>query len=404
MEHRMFTRPSREVRLIFVTLAVISFRDGFVYTVLQLYLKSMAFSGSFVGSFMFILGISASALLIPFGMLSDRVDRRKLMALGITFVSGAIAILIISEEPGILLMAACIWGIGNAMYSPCINSLLADKIKPEEMESTYTYQAILNSLLYGMSALMGWIPELMVYAGGYSLSSAYRISMIWLIPLGVTSLIPLARLGGAAPMKQPRKFMLPRNAAILKLTLTQTVIGFGAGLSIPMLSYYMSARFGVESGPVGTLNAAVSFIALPFYFLVPIIAHRMGTIKAITLPQLASIPLLLAMTVSPTFIMAALFFTFRQILMNMSSPLITAFTMKLSKPEERGTVNALTNVAWRVPNSGATQLGGNLFDIGLNIPLYGTSLVYLFYVPLFYYFFRNMDLEEPTPSGLGKGS
>lgn len=396
MEHRMFTRPSREVRLVFVTLAVISFRDGFVYTVLQLYLKSMAFSGSFVGSFMFILGISASALLIPFGMLSDRVDRRKLMALGITFVSGAISILIVSEEPGILLMAACIWGIGNAMYSPCINSLLADKIKPEEMESTYTYQAILNSLLYGMSALMGWIPELMVYAGGYSLSSAYRVSMIWLIPLGVISLIPLARLRGAAPTKQPRKFMLPRNAAILKLTLTQTVIGFGAGLSIPMLSYYMSARFGVESGPVGTLNAAVSFIALPFYFLVPIIAHRMGTIKAITLPQLASIPLLLAMTVSPTFITAAMFFTFRQILMNMSSPLITAFTMKLSKPEERGTVNALTNVAWRVPNSGATQLGGSLFDIGLNLPLYGTSLVYLFYVPLFYCFFRNMDLEEPS--------
>jgi predicted MFS family arabinose efflux permease len=282
---------------------------------------------------------------------------------------------------------------------PCINSILADRIGPEEMESTYTYQALLNSLLYGMSALIGWIPELLVSMGGYELSSAYRISMIWLVPLGIASMIPLTKVSKVAPCQEAKKFKFSKNREVLKLTLTQTVIGFGAGLSIPMLSYYMSARFGVESGPVGTLNATVSFIAIPFYFLVPIIAHKMGTIKAITLPQLASIPLMLAMTISPTFLPAAIFFTFRQILMNMSTPLITAFTMRLAKPEERGTVNAMTNVAWRVPNSGATQMGGYLFDIGLNIPLYGTSLIYLFYVPLFYCFFRNMDRDRPTSSG-----
>jgi predicted MFS family arabinose efflux permease len=142
----------------------------------------------------------------------------------------------------------------------------------------------------------------------------------------------------------------------------------------------------------------VSFIALPFYFLVPMIAHRLGTIKAITLPQLASIPLLLAMTITPSFTVAAIFFTFRQIMMNMSTPLVTAFTMRLAKPEERGTVNAMTNLAFRVPNSVATQIGGYLFDVGINIPLYGTSLVYAFYVPLFYFFFRNMDKEESTHS------
>jgi MFS family permease len=400
MDRILFAKPSREVRLIFVTLSVISFRDGFVYTVLQLYLKSIGYTGSFVGSFMFVLGISASALLIPFGMLSDRVDRRELMALGIAFVSIAISMLIASTELDVLLVAACIWGIGNAMYTPCINSILADKIGPEEMESTYTYQAMLNSLLYGMSALIGWIPELLVSMGGYELSFAYRISMVWLVPLGIASLIPLTKVSRVPPSKETRKFIFSKNRAVLKLTLTQTVIGFGAGLSIPMLSYYMSARFGVESGPIGTLNAVVSFIAIPFYFLVPLIAHRMGTIKAITLPQLASIPLLLAMTVSPTFLPAAAFFTFRQILMNMSSPLITAFTMRLAKPEERGTVNAMTNVAFRVPNSGATQMGGYLFDVGLNIPLYGTSLVYFFYLPLFYSFFRNMDKDEPAPSRL----
>lgn len=399
MERKLLFKPSREVRFIFVTLSVIAFRDGFVYTVLQLYLKSIGYTGSFVGSFMFVLGISASALLIPFGMLSDRMDRRRLMALGIVSVSIAISLLIASTEQNVLLVAACIWGLGNAMYTPCINSILADKISPEEMETTYTYQALLNSLLWGMSALIGWIPEFLVSTGGYELSAAYRISMVWLVPLGIASIIPLAKVSRVAPSQEARRFTLSKNRAVLKLTLTQTVIGFGAGLSIPMLSYWMSASFGVESGPIGTLNAAVSFVAIPFYFLVPLIAHRMGTIRAITLPQLASIPLLLAMTMSPTFVLAAVFFSFRQILMNMSIPLITAFTMRIAKPEERGTVNAMTNVAWRVPNSGATQIGGYMFDVGLNLPLYGTSLVYALYVPLFYHFFRDMDKDEATLSG-----
>jgi len=302
----------------------------------------------------------------------------------------AISLVIASTEMNVLLVAACIWGIGNAMYTPCINSILADKIGPEEMERTYTYQALLNSFFYGTSALVGWIPELLVSVGGYELSSAYRLSMVWLVPLGIASLIPLAKVRKVAPSKETRRFVLSKNRDVLKLTVTQMVIGFGAGLSIPMLSYYMSARFGVESGPIGTLNAAVSFIAIPFYFLVPVIAHRLGTIRAITLPQLVSIPLLLAMTVSPAFVPAAVFFAFRQIFMNMSIPLVTAFTMRIAKPEERGTVNAMTNVAWRVPNSVATQMGGYLFDVGLNIPLYGTSLIYLVYVPLFYAFFRNM--------------
>lgn len=399
LENRLLMRPTREVGLIFVTLSVISFRDGFVYTVLQLYLKSVGYTGAFVGSFMFVLGIAASSLLIPFGMVSDRVDRRKVMALGIAFVSIAISLVIASTEMNTLLVAACIWGIGNAMYTPCINSILADKIGPEEMEHTYTYQALLNSFFYGTSALIGWIPELLVSTGGYELSSAYRLSMVWLVPLGIASLLPLAKVRKVALSKETRRFVLSRNKDVLKLTLTQIVIGFGAGLSIPMLSYYMSARFGVESGPIGTLNAAVSFIAIPFYFLVPAIAHRLGTIKAITLPQLASIPLLLAMAISPSFVPAAVFFTFRQIFMNMSTPLVTAFTMRIAKPEERGTVSAMTGVAWRVPNSVATQTGGYLFDVGLNIPLYGTSLIYLIYIPLFFAFFRNMDKSGTSPIG-----
>ena len=97
--------------------------------------------------------------------------------------------------------------------------------------------------------------------------------------------------------------------------------------------------------------------------------------------------------------MASAFFSFRQILMNTSGPLITTFTMQTAKVEERGTVTAVTAVAWRVPNSMATQVGGYMFDANLDSPLYATSLVYLFYISVFYLLFRFMDKEGDAGRG-----
>jgi MFS family permease len=74
-------------------------------TVLQLHLKSIGYTGAFVGSFMLVLGIRPPH---PFGMISDRMKRRKIMALGIAFVSAAISLVIARTEMNALLLAACI--------------------------------------------------------------------------------------------------------------------------------------------------------------------------------------------------------------------------------------------------------------------------------------------------------
>jgi len=391
--HNLFPSLTRDVKLIFVTISMMAMMDGFIYTVLQLYLKSIGYTGTNLGAFMLVLGIANSALLIPFGVISDRVDRRKIMAAGTTCVASAFTIVLMARDLPVMLLAAGLWGIGTAMYSPCVSSMLADRIRKEEMVTIYTFQAILQNLLFGVSALIGWIPELLVAWTGVGLSEAYRLSMVWLVPVGFGAMIPLTKVGKISPSIRAKR-LVSLSKPVMKLTFTQTIIGFGAGLSIPMLAYYLSSKFLVESGPIGTLNAVVSFVALPFYFFVPVIANRMGTLKAIVLPQLASIPLMLLMTVSPSFLVASVFFTFRQILMNMSSPLITAFTMRISRANERGTVTALTSVAWRVPNSMAAQVGGYMFDVNLDSPLYGTSLIYIIYISIFYFLFRSIDKER----------
>lgn len=384
---------NRDFRLMMMSAAVFAMTDGLTYTILQLYLKSVGFTGTNVGRFVLIQGISAALLLLPFGMISDRVDRRKLVALGIASSSSAVLIVVAAREEPLMMLAASLFGLGSAMYSPSLSALISEKVNDGNLEAAYTFQSVLVQAVYGFSAMIGWIPELLA-GSGYALPDAYRISIIWLVPLGFAAAFPVLRVKNS--WERPREgFRISRNPVIIKVTFTQILIGFGAGLSIPMLSYYLSAKFGVESGPIGTVNSIVSFLAIPFFFLAPSLAHRFGSLKAIVVPQVLSIPLMMLLPLSPNFGMAALLFISRQILMNMSSPLLTAFVMRHANASERATTSALTAIAWRIPNSVAAQIGGSLFDYSLDLPLYATSAIYSIYITVFFILFRDIEKKSP---------
>ncbi len=378
----------KDVRLLLAVIAIVSLMEGFLYTVLQLYLKSVGCAGSSIGTFMLVLGLSSSILLFPSGILSDRLDRRGLLGFGTALMVIGLANTFLAKAFSSLLISACLWGAGTAMYGPSINSTIADRVSRDQMEAVYTVQAIITSSMCGISSLMCWMPEILA-ASGLGYSESYLLSMSWMIPAGLLAIFLITKVGRtrAPPRKSGPAFRL--GGSVAKLTLTQAMIGFGTGLSIPMLTYYFGRKFLIESGPIGTLNAAVCFIAVPFMFLVPSISRRVGGLRALILPQLASIPLLIMVALSMNFFEASVFFVLRQILVNMSGPIMTTFTMNIAREEERGTVNALAGTTWRLPNSLATQVGGSMFDVSLNSPLYATAAIYAVYLMVFYSLFHR---------------
>ncbi len=389
---------SRDVKLVMTTVAMYSLLEGFILTVLQLYLKSIGFTGGAVGTFMLVQGMSASLTLIPFGIISDKVDRRMMMACGVTLTAIGLSIITNSPSPEVTISSAALLGIGSAMYLPCVPAIIADKIASDSMVKVYSIQSVLVNAIYGFSSLIGWMPELLVSSMGLGMSDAYRLSIMCLIPIGFGAAIPILCVSKPSNTRRA-PFFSGIKGPVLRYTFTQMMIGFGAGLSIPLLSYYMSVKFAVESGPIGTLNAAVSFIAIPFYFFVPAIASRLGTLRAILIPQLASVPLMIMMTLCTDLAIASPFFIFRQIFMNMSTPLLTAFTMKMAEPEHRSTISAVTSVAWRVPNSAASQVGGVMMDKSLDSPLYATSMIYIVYIIVFYRLFRFWPSKDGDAPG-----
>ena len=57
--------------------------NGILNVTLQLYLTSLGFSGSTLGSVFMMMALSSAILTMPIGFIADRVGKRKLLFLGL---------------------------------------------------------------------------------------------------------------------------------------------------------------------------------------------------------------------------------------------------------------------------------------------------------------------------------
>lgn len=76
------------------------------------------------------------------------------------------------------------------------------------------------------------------------------------------------------------KLYSPRAGRVaLKFIVTSALVGFGAGFSIQLFGYYLSVKFNVESGPIGTLYALSSILRAPAFLASSPISSVMGIVR-----------------------------------------------------------------------------------------------------------------------------
>ncbi len=366
----------------------------------QLYLKEAGYTATTIGTYSLVAGILSGALMLPLGVLSDRVGRKRLYLLGYSLSTLSGLVLWWRVDLPFLMAAAAMEGMGWALSGPASNALFAEAAG-DLVEEAYSLDSTIRSAGFAAGGLAGWIPEIWVAAGGTYLES-YRRMVLVAGSLGLAGAIPLLPVRERfrpAPGRGGLRGLRARRVA-WKFAVSSALVSFGAGMSIPLLGYYLSVKFGVESGPIGTLFTMAELSVGAAYLLSTPLSRRFGILKAIVLPQAASIPLLAAIPSAPSFAAAAALYLPRQVLMNAVNPLQSALMMRLTPEEERGSVTAVNAVAWALPNSVASQVGGLLMDrIDLDVPIYATSLTYCAYVAAFYLLFRGEVKDGARPGG-----
>lgn len=380
----MFELPSmnRNLKLLLAMNSLLALANGLLVPVLYPYLLHLGLKGGDVGLLNGIMGLSAGVSLVPAAYIAD-VKGRKPLALAAMSVSPLAVLLLLTGNPVALAAAFALYGALNAAANVSLNPLFADSVERDQhMDTVFSLSQILFLLFSSIGAALTWpLLSLSEQLGG--VVGSYRAAFLLCLFLFVASTLLLLGVKESGE-KKSGKFNLRVSSAALKLAGLGTLVAFGAGIGVWNINYWFSRKYGVEAAELGALSIAGNLMMVAATALAPLVSSKLGTLAAIALMQVVSVPLLLMVSLATSFIQAAAFYTLRSAVMNASNPLVSSLQMRLVKPEERARMSMLNTLAWQVAGAAGAALGGYLMDLWLDLPIYVTCGVYLIQSALFY--------------------
>ncbi len=410
--------------------------DGVILSGWQLFFNFYMLHSGFTREFLGLVNSMPSAagliLGIPLGRLSDRIGRRPSIILGIAMSSVFMLTQVSFPQPGVIVAAGFLNGASNMLFVVSQAPLMVKLSQPQN-------RTMLFSLSYGLQTISGAFGAL--FAGqlpalfGVLLripedsAMAYQAVLITSVLIGTLSLIPaylmrepqsqsvLGRVGPTAIDSSPSselsatapKPAIPEKAqqatnrlspALLsmtaKMTAPQVLIGFGAAILIPYLNVFFKDRFDISDSLLGLLFAASALLIGIGSLMAPRLSTLLGgKIRATAATQSVSLVFLLMMGFAPVLWLSALSYLARTALMNMASPLYSAFCMERTPEQHQGFVNSILSLSWSVGWAVGPYVSGVVQEQYGFTPLFAaTALLYLVAIALVWNFFRHEDLVQ----------
>jgi MFS family permease len=412
---RGFSRPAR----LFLAMIVI---DGIIYSAWQLffnfYILQRGYSREVLGIFNSLPSAAALILGIPLGRLSDRIGGRASIIAGITLSGVFMLAQVTVREPGLIGAAAFLYGAGNMLFIVSQAPLMARL-------SNRDNRTLLFSLSFGLQTLAGAVGA--VFAGqlpgvfggllhveAHS-ATAYQAVLITSVLLGTVSIVPMLmmkepRIQPALPDARAPQPVAPTTTAAsrrippsllrdtVRMTAPQVLIGFGAAILIPYINVFFKYSFNISDSLLGVLFSLSSL----FIGVGSVIGPRLttvlgGKIRAIVATQASSLMFLLLVGFSPYLWLSSVAYLARTTLMNMASPLYSAFCMERAPEQHQGFVNSVLNLAWSLGWAIGPFLSGVVQQQSGFAPLFvATSVLYGLAILLIWIFFKRSDIEAAS--------
>ncbi|HUH98405.1 MAG TPA: MFS transporter [Anaerolineales bacterium] len=394
---------------------------GLIYSGWQLffnfYILQNGFSRDFLGlvnSLPFAAGLIGG---IPLGRLSDRIGRRPALIIGFVFYSIALLMEITFRPPILIAGSAFLSGVFNMLFIISQAPLMV-KLSDENNRT------MLFSLNYGLQTIAGAVGSL--FAGqlpaafgtllhiSADSATAYQAVLVVTILLGMTALIPLWLM---AEPSAPRPVMpgagLPLDLATgpastrpaagltemtLKMIAPQVLIGFGAAILIPYMNVFYKYSFNISDSLLGILFSLSSVMIGIGTLIGPRLSTRLGgKVRALVATQSSSLVFLFLMGFAPVLWLSAIGYLMRTALMNMASPLYSAFCMEHTPEHQQGFVNSILNLSWNVGWAVGPFVSGVVQQAYGFAPLFiATAVLYFSAIILQWRFFDRVDHLVPV--------
>lgn len=384
---------------------------GMFMVIYNFYIRALGYSQEINGQIIALTALATAIILVPAGIMSDRLGRKKVMAFGIV-TSGMILFLRSVVEPSsFLLVTGFFTGITTAFLQVSTIPWLAENSDPKQRIHLFSLHAALMTVANVIgSVLGGGLTDLFSFFTTELLSIRFTLiigSIFYLI-----AFVPVIKMvENRPPMKEKKvtkekidiKQFIRTNKTGFKIialfAVAQLMIGFGSGLVIPYLNLYFADRFDASNSVIGiiiSLGQAATAIAM---FIGPFVVRKVGEVRAVVYLQILSLPFLLLTAFTQNLLLASIGFLFRQALMNAGNPIQSSLMMSKVDDSVKGLANSINQMVFQIgwASMGPVSTGivirygpywgyANVFSI--------TAILYLVGSLYFFFVFRSLKSDE----------
>lgn len=395
---RSYRRLGRNAKLYLISNTVQALSAGAAGVLYLLYLSALGYGKNFIGLTLFAGVVGAAIAIPPASPLVARLGWKR-MLLWSDWIGGIAIVLqlIIPVAPLILLTTVAV-GASFAIVLIVNTPLLTAYSPPDERTAVFglgsalgLIAAVLGSLLGGSLQFWFAVPGV-AHSGLLHLLSPllvpiakarpYELAMLATGALAIPSIIPIYLMNedGRSQPAQVRAASVSRIAlgtrlrewvrlgvefaggVVGRFSLSQALLGFGAGLFVPYLSLYFVDHLHVSTFSYSVLAAAVTVLQAFTALLAASLARRFGEVRGSVLAQFGTLPFLLGLAFGPGVAIIAACFLIRGALISMSGPPLQTFLMGAVPEERRVVASEAFNVTWQVAGAVGVALGGEILQ------------------------------------------
>jgi len=381
------------------------FALGFMRLLFNLYVLSVGHDASMLGLLVALPPIVITVAAIPMGILGHRIGFRSALIIGVLLMAGALVGISMSTAMIGLIAFSLLRGLSRTLLQVSSAPFMAENSGREERTHLFSLQFAARMFAnFGGLLLAGMLPGFVARAldVGAESPAAYRGALLLGAAVYALAVFPLLRIrresvasGQAEPFRL--REMIHPPGLLLRLFLPQVVIGLGAGALVPFLNVFFKTTYGVSDAALGGLFAAQSVVMGLAMLAAPLLAGRLGRVRAVVSVQMASVPFLGLLGYAPILPLSALGFVCRAALMNMANPLYTAFAMDRVTEKQRGTASALMQMSWQGTRAVSALGSGYLQEASGFAALFPITIACYFGASLLIYafFVRSSSARQP---------
>lgn len=381
---------------------------GLVY---NLYVRSLGYEQTAVGSIVGMTSLAAAIILIPAGIMNDRFGPKRVISFGLIFTIAALTARSLIEVKEGMLISAFAGGMALAVVSATILPFMANNSTPQQRVHLFSLNMALVMLANVIGiAIGGVLCDFFQFVIGVDEIHSLRYTLLIGVAIAALGVIPMSLFDKSELEVE----VAPRREALnLKHTWREhktsiQVIGIfcllgllsslGGGMIVPYLNVYFEDRFEASKSVIGIIVALGQAATGVAFLIGPMIAKRYGEVKSVVYLQLSSIPFLLITAFSSNLILSSGGYLFRQALMNAANPFYNSIKMSYVHRSLRGLASssgeAVFNLGWFIASPISTGLVfryGSYFGYAYAFCI--TAVVYSVISFLFYFFFGKQRFQ-----------